>query len=619
MVRKRAIYFAVCIAATGGLVMSAANYLPTQVPTTLIDFFQPGSQPNGDLYEEFVSSNNCMACHEIAFDDADLFIYSSWQGSMMAQAARDPLFMASLVIANQDADFAGDLCIRCHSPGGWISGRSEPTDGSALTAVDRDGVSCSVCHRMVDPVFNPVTSPPVDEEILAGIDALPLSPGGGSYVLDSLDRRRGPYNDPVPPGHLWNQAGFFNTSELCGTCHDVSNPVFLRQPDGTYAVTPLDEPHPTGNKHDMFPVERTFSEWLHSEFAKTGVDMGGRFGGTIPGGVVSTCEDCHMPALTGRGCVDPAAALRDDLAAHEFAGGNAWVQDMVLNLYPNDNINPDNIEAGQAAAVSMLQRASTLEVTQAGHFLDVRIINETGHKLPSGYPEGRRMWLNVRQFDAGGKLIGELGYYNPLSAELTVADTKVYEAQLGVDQAISDATGIPVGESFHFAVNNVVLKDNRIPPRGFTNAAYQAIGASPVAVVYADGEYWDDTRFRLLPAATSVAVSLLYQTTSKEYVTFLRDANNTNDAGDVLFAQWELTGKSPPVRMVDEVSALAPRADGDFDADGDVDLFDFSAFLDCVSGPGGGVSPPGCAVFDFDEDDDVDLGDAGLLQFLTAP
>ncbi len=51
---------------------------------------------------------------------------------------------------------------------------------------------------------------------------------------------------------------------------------------------------------------------------------------------------------------------------------------------------------------------------------------------------------------------------------------------------------------------------------------------------------------------------------------------------------------------------------GDFDGDGDVDIFDFSAFLDCVTGPGGGV-PPGCATFDFDADDDVDFVDNGQL------
>ncbi len=49
---------------------------------------------------------------------------------MMADVARDPLFLANLAIASQDAANSGDLCLRCHLPRGWMAGRSVPTDGS---------------------------------------------------------------------------------------------------------------------------------------------------------------------------------------------------------------------------------------------------------------------------------------------------------------------------------------------------------------------------------------------------------------------------------------------------------------------------------------------------------
>lgn len=61
-------------------------------------------------------------------------------------SARDPFFYyAGMAIANQDAAFAGDFCIRCHSPAGWLEGRSVPTDGSALNLNDRQGVQCDFC------------------------------------------------------------------------------------------------------------------------------------------------------------------------------------------------------------------------------------------------------------------------------------------------------------------------------------------------------------------------------------------------------------------------------------------------------------------------------------------
>ncbi len=42
---------------------------------------------------------------------------------MMAQAGRDPVFYAALDIANADAGFAGEFCLRCHLPRAWVNGR----------------------------------------------------------------------------------------------------------------------------------------------------------------------------------------------------------------------------------------------------------------------------------------------------------------------------------------------------------------------------------------------------------------------------------------------------------------------------------------------------------------
>ncbi len=52
---------------------------------------------------------------------------------------------------------------------------------------------------------------------------------------------------------------------------------------------------------------------------------------------------------------------------------------------------------------------------------------------------------------------------------------------------------------------------------------------------------------------------------------------------------------------------------GDCDDDGDADLGDFACYIDCRTGPDGGV-PLGCGAFDFDDDIDVDLIDWGAFQ-----
>jgi hypothetical protein len=524
-----------------GLLAAAAF---ATIPTTLQDFFLAGSQPNS-LIDPVATAAECSVCH--GGYDATNEPFRPWAASMMGQAARDPVFYAALAIANQDVAFAGDLCLRCHAPGGWIEGRSVPPDGSALTGIDFQGVSCNFCHRMVDPVYQP-GNPIEDIDILASLGSIPPNPHSANFVMDPQDRRRGPFQIlPQYTYHEWLQSPFHTRAQMCATCHDVSNPAYEKQPSGAYALGPLNQPHPTGSKYDQFPIERTYSEWAASEFAQHPVEMGGRFGGNIT--AVSSCQDCHMPQTTAKGCRQ--GEVRNNLPSHHFNGGNTWVLNAIRALYPDSEtfLSAQSVADSIARATDMLQRASDLELSVVGTSLKTRITNQTGHKLPSGYPEGRRMWINVKFFDGQNTLIAERGAYDPATATLTTADTKVYEGKIGVDAAVSALTGIPVGPSFHFGANNLWYSDNRIPPRGFTRDGFAAVQAAPVNCYYQDGQYWDDTLFAIPPAAASAAVTVYYQSTSREYIEFLRDTNTTNSAGTVAYNQWVLNGKSAPVVM----------------------------------------------------------------------
>lgn len=57
-----------------------------------------------------------------------------------------------------------------------------------------------------------------------------------------------------------------------------------------------------------------------------------------------------------------------------------------------------------------------------------------------------------------------------------------------------------------------------------------------------------------------------------------------------------------------------PIATGDCNTDGGVNLFDYSDFEPCLSGPEGGLLIPECTCFDLDRDDDVDLDDFAGFQ-----
>lgn len=54
--------------------------------------------------------------------------------------------------------------------------------------------------------------------------------------------------------------------------------------------------------------------------------------------------------------------------------------------------------------------------------------------------------------------------------------------------------------------------------------------------------------------------------------------------------------------------------EGDCNTDGSLNIFDFSEFAACVSGPGSPPADQECACADFDGDGDVDLTDFGLTQ-----
>ncbi len=527
---------------------------------------------------------------------------------MHGLSARDPLWLACLTVAEQDAPFVGDMCIRCHAPRAWISGRSTPTDGSAINQTDRDGISCHYCHRLVDPFFKPGISPPEDELILNAIVELPVTNDGASFVLDPADGRRSTRGTSILE-HTTIPSPFHGESAICETCHDVSNPALDRQPDGTYIGNALDQPHPTGEKYDMFPGERTFSEWSVSEYALQGVNAGGLFGGNKQ--IVSSCQDCHMPDTTSKAATD--GPVRHDMADHGMYGGGTWIPLVIANMYPDD-VDLATMQAGADGSRSMLERAASLELTQSGDSIIVRIINETGHKLPTGQPEGRQMWLNVRFFDGTDQLVAERGAYDTVTAKPTVDDTTMYEILLGIDDATATATGLTFGPTHHVAFCNVIYFDNRIPPRGFTNAEFDRISAPVVGVGYSDGQYWDDSQFRVPRNAVRVDVAMYYKTASTEFIEFLRDANHTNDAGKVLYDQWEQTGKSPPVEMVSGSLALSVFGIGDLTGDSNINLADLPDFLGCMQGPGIGPVLPACREADIDGDNDVDLQDIARYQ-----
>ncbi|GAB4421703.1 MAG: hypothetical protein Fur0044_19350 [Anaerolineae bacterium] len=546
--------------------LSEAIFAPRPALSTGVeDFFFPGTQPN-QLTDSIPDPGGCDFCHTAP-------IYDKWRGSMMAQSGRDPLLWAALAVANSDAGDAGDYCLRCHTPKGWFEGRSHPADGSALQSGDiHAGVACEICHRMVDPIASTNDQAAnFDDDIRAAIT--PFLPSGhvGSamLILDPQDRRRGPFALSGFSSHTAYKTDFLSQStnavtesRLCGSCHNVDNPA-LSWESGNNRYWPNSNglAAPSFAKGELFPIERTYDEWLNSTYATTGV-FAPQFAGAKPNGMVGSCQDCHMRRTIGKAAEDIYNPVNRDCAAagclpeHDLAGGNTWVPQILQDTRWRLNSAGDaaSLNATIIRAREMLQKAATISVTLtsagANKIAAVRVTNQTGHKLPTGYPEGRRIWLNLKAYDEDNNLIYESGAYNPSTGVLTEDPAiKIYEAKQGMSSDLATLLQMPENANqptFHFVLNNVILKDNRIPPRGFTASALSQRGLAPVGASYAAGQHWDDTAYTLPAATVRVVATLYYQTASKEYIDFLRTRGGVD--GAALGTLWDAS-KSPPEVM----------------------------------------------------------------------
>lgn len=540
--------------------------------TTSDDFTFPGTQPES-LNDIIPLPVACDRCHTEP-------IYDRWQGSMMSQSGKDPLMWAALTIANFDAPGAGEYCLRCHAPKGWLEGRSHPADGSALQESDLEaGVACQICHRMVDQ-SPPAGSLPdeawaIDHDIRNNLTTtLPLShTGSAMMVVDPKDNRRGPFSLGIEfEYHLpektyqTNYLGgtpddYLTRSRLCGTCHNVDNPV-LSWNGEQFWPNEMALPAPSFNDGDLFPIETTYSEWLNSEYALNGV-YAPQFAGEKSDGMVGACQDCHMRRSSGLAAT--GGDYRDCetngcLPKHEFVGGNTWVPQILQDgrWRLNSQIHEDYLDMSVYLTRQMLRRSATLTVTLSkednNKVARVRITNETGHKLPTGYPEGRRMWISLKAYDSHGSLIYQSGGYDYQTGILE-SGSKVYEAKQGLTSELGAFLDRESGESFHFVLNNTVVKDNRIPPRGYTVAAFAKPGLEPVGATYMDGQYWDDTLFTLPLETSFVRVILSYQTASKEYIDFLRTYGSRD--GELVGQLWDSL-KSPPEVIASTWAGIPP-------------------------------------------------------------
>ncbi len=611
------------------MTLAASMLLGVLVPRGIsaLDVTPHGTQPG--LFFLLDEPQACLGCHGATKAPESTYLpHATWSGSMMSNATRDPLFWAALDVANRDVPGVGDWCLRCHTPVGWLGGRVsktglpppkdivDGTDGCLLQGSftendgpndDYAGVTCHQCHRMTE----------------LGPDAEVAPPGSGNFWLDDDANcgfgpcRFGPYNyesgSSLEPPHGWKYSAFTVSSSQCGTCHDVSSPIT----DAGTALKTLIVPNATLAGRDTglaFPAERTFTEWKQSQYGNAlFVDSFEREGTPSAKSVqVTTCQNCHMRDSvdpTARACVNnPGGSRTGNLPVHEFVGGGAWPLRLIKGLY-GAVLGADRMAAmDQTIAWSeelLSTRTAAVDVTLSpwtpGSSLqaNVRVTNLAGHKLPTGYAEGRRMWLLVEAFDANGAPVFVSGAWNDANGDLASdPQLKIYETLQGIWDATTGTCKITddLGrKSFHFVLNDCIAKDNRVPPLGFHpahGADPEGLELRPVAYTYPETSPGSGTlvNFDVTPysipvpmgTATPITVraTLQYQTASKDYITFLRNeavenaqpSENTmcdrdwkegpadKSRGQFLFDLWDdpAYGRSAPLPVALDTASTTP-------------------------------------------------------------
>lgn len=331
-------------------------------------------------------------------------IYAQWNGSMHSLAWKDPVYRALLDRASAATGGQVDnFCMGCHTPIGTVTRSASPADAEGTNPLADAGVQCDFCHNV------------------SGATGI----GNGSLVVtprrDGRPLKFGPFDDALSPYHDTAYSPLHTTSALCGNCHNVT--------------------HPFNN----LPVERTYDEWRDSEYAAKGID----------------CQDCHMtpgPGISQNpGTAATGAPQREHIWSHWFIGGNAVVTRAL------------GAERHAQQAEEMLQSAATLEflgqpeVRRGVGTVRLRVTNTgAGHKLPTGFPEGREMWVDFQVTDALGRRVYRSGAVQDGWTEPGTHSFRVKVANAA-------------GKILHYELWEAtrVVSDTRLNPKAFADLEYR--------------------------------------------------------------------------------------------------------------------------------------------------
>ncbi len=434
--------------------------VPTPMPATVSALPLPTERG-----EFFSGSGTCAICHTNMVDESgvDVSIDTFWRSTMMANAARDPYWQASVrreVLDHPDyRAIIEDKCATCHMPMARFSvaalgGEGKVLDEGFLDAAHEDhalaidGVSCTLCHQIEETDFGEIASFSggfvVDTDLPAG-ERLNYGP----FLMEESQAAV----MQIASGFIPIQSAHIKQSEQCATCHTLYTPYVDAE----------------GQIAGEFPEQTPYLEWLNSDYQG-----------------LQACQDCHMPVADGAVQLSITGGIpRSPFAKHFFVGGNIYMLN-VLSVFGEERevtASSEHFGATIERVTEQLQnRVATVAVedsglsgTQLRTIVSVRSL--VGHKFPTGFPS-RRTWLHVTVQDADGEMVFESGAVDTDGSIIgndNDVDPAKYEPHY---QAIVSPDQVQIYEAIIQNTEGEVTtgllraaayaKDNRILPLGFS-------------------------------------------------------------------------------------------------------------------------------------------------------
>lgn len=373
----------------------------------------------------------CAGCHPQQYED--------WQGSMHAQAFRDPIYLGELNLAVKAVGKGiTKQCEGCHTAAAVVSGDlPEEFDFKKLSDLAKAGVSCDVCHSIKKHTHWETPS---------------HEPENASYVLSP-----GRKDDKGGPGIRTKYGPFANYEGCGGGFHEcVESPLHLRAELCAGC-------HQVFHYKEHTPLEHTYNEWKKSIYAVKGIQ----------------CQDCHMVDIaTYKRSADTFQKPKRTEYRHYFNGANftMYFLEQLRAKKMGDEKLAANAKNKFDMSVARLQAAADIEITPIydanGELskVKVRVKNDRcGHALPTSLTNIRQMWLEVLATDEKGRVEIKSGFIKKSGDKKGSLDENTYIFNSdGMDNHMKFA--VDPWEIVSFSRHDV------IPPKGYRDVYYTTLG-----------------------------------------------------------------------------------------------------------------------------------------------